>query len=64
MYVEMFDIIAITETWLNDSIASGLLDPESAYNTIRKCVCQKMLDCCTYRLWWWVCWSWINWFDL
>ena len=36
MYVDMFDIIAITETWLHDSIADGLLDPESSYNTIRK----------------------------
>jgi len=36
MYVEMFDIIALTETWLHDGIANGLLDPESLYNTIRK----------------------------
>jgi len=36
MYVVKFDIIAITETWLHDSIANGLLDPESLYHIIRK----------------------------
>jgi len=36
MYAAKFDIIAITETWLHDSIANGLIDPESLYNIVRK----------------------------
>jgi len=36
MYVANLDLIAITETWLHDGIASGSLDPESLFNIIRK----------------------------
>ena len=36
MYVAKFDIIAITETWLHDNVANGLLDPESLFNIVRK----------------------------
>ena len=36
MYVEDFDLILITETWLHEGISSGVLDPPSAFNIIRQ----------------------------
>jgi hypothetical protein len=35
LYSRVFDVILITETWLNTSIPSGLLDPDNLYNVIR-----------------------------
>ena len=36
LYVEKCDCILITETWLNEDIVNGLLDPKSHYNIVRK----------------------------
>jgi len=36
LYVENCDCVLVTETWLNEDIANGLLDPKSHYNIVRK----------------------------
>jgi len=36
LYTQCANIVIITETWLDKNIPSGLLDPESSYNIIRK----------------------------
>ena len=36
LYTDHTDIIMVTETWLDENVPSGLLDPESRYNIIRK----------------------------
>jgi hypothetical protein len=35
IYSEEFDIICITETWLNEKITNGLIDPDSRYRVFR-----------------------------
>jgi len=36
LHAGKYDCILITETWLNENIANGLLDPQSHYNIVRK----------------------------
>ena len=36
LYVDNCDCVLITETWLNEDITNGLLDPQSHYNIVRK----------------------------
>jgi Endonuclease-reverse transcriptase len=35
LYAENYDILLVSETWLNAGISSGLLDPESYYYVLR-----------------------------
>ena len=36
LYIENYDIVLITESWLNPNCCSALLDPESKYTVLRK----------------------------
>lgn len=36
LYCERFDVVLITESWLDDSFTHGLLDPKLKYNVFRK----------------------------
>jgi len=36
LYVDSYDLYFITETWLHDGVCSGLLDPDSDFNILRK----------------------------
>jgi len=36
LYCDKYDILFVTETWLNSGISDGSLDPRSAYRIIRK----------------------------
>ena len=36
LYFERFDVVLITESWLDDSFTQGLLDPKLKYNVFRK----------------------------
>ncbi len=36
LYTEQMDVICITETWLNDNILTGLIDPECRYRVFRR----------------------------
>ena len=36
LYVEKYDLVLITETWLHSDITNGLLDPRGIYTVCRK----------------------------
>jgi hypothetical protein len=35
LYSKRFDIVLVTEMWLNDRIPAGILDPENQFNIVR-----------------------------
>jgi len=36
LYVGTYDLYFVTDTWLHDGVCSGLLDPNSEFNVLRK----------------------------
>ena len=36
LYVDTYDLYFVTETWLHDGVCSGLLDPNSEFDVLRK----------------------------